>query len=167
MRIRTEQVMDAPKIHAINRAAFDSATEADVVDVLRSSVANVVSLVAEVDTEIVGHIMFSPVELSGAADVRAMGLAPMAVTPERQRAGIGSALVRAGLKECQRLGIDAVFVVGHPTYYPRFGFKPACSVGFVCGFEVQDEAFMVAELKAGVLDGKTATVHFHPAFKEG
>jgi putative acetyltransferase len=167
MRIRMEQAMDFSKIHAINRAAFGSATEADVVDVLRSGVENVFSLVAEEDGEIVGHIMFSPVQLTGAADVRAMALAPMAVTPERQRAGIGSALVRAGLEECQRLGIDAVFVVGHPTYYPRFGFKSASSVGFVCGFEVADEAFMVAELVAGVLDGKMATVHFHPAFKEG
>ena len=167
MLIRTEQAMDFSKIHTINRVAFDSATEADVVDVLRSGAENVISLVAEEDGEIVGHIMFSPVQLTGAADVRAMALAPMAVTPQRQRAGIGSALVRAGIEECQRRGIDAVFVVGHPTYYPRFGFKPASSVGFACEFDVPDEAFLVVELVAGVLDGKTATVHFHPAFKEG
>ena len=96
-----------------------------------------------------------------------MALAPMAVTPERQRAGVGSALVRAGLEECQRLGINAVFVVGHPTYYLRFGFKPASSVGFVCEFEVPNEAFMVAELVAGVLHRKPATVHFHSVFKVG
>lgn len=168
MLIRTEQVMDVPQIHAINRAAFDSATEADIVDRLRSGAENVISLVAEEDGEIVGHIMFSPVQLAGAAaNVRAMALAPMAVTPQRQRAGIGSALVRAGLKECQRLGIDAVFVVGHPTYYPRFGFKSASSVGFVCEFEVPDDAFMVTELVAGILHTESATVHFHPAFKEG
>jgi putative acetyltransferase len=167
MRIRMEQVMDVPKIHAINRDAFDSATEADLVDALRSSAESVISLVAEEDGEIVGHIMFSPVQLTGAADVRAMALAPMAVTPERQGAGIGSALVRAGLEECRCLGIDAVFVVGHPTFYPRFGFKSASSAGFVCEFDVHDEAFMVAELVDGVLDGKRATVHFHPVFKEG
>jgi putative acetyltransferase len=167
MLTRKEEPMDVPKIHAINRAAFDAATEADIVDVLRSDAEHVLSLVAEEDGEIVGHIMFSTVQLIGAADVRAMALAPMAVPPERQRAGIGSALVRAGVEQCQRLGIDAVFVVGHPTYYPRFGFKPASSLGFVCEFEVPDEAFMVAELVAGVLDGKTATVHFHPAFKGG
>jgi putative acetyltransferase len=166
MLIRTEQVMDIPKIHAINRAAFASATEADIVDVLRSSAEHVTSLVAEEDGELLGHIMFSPVQLIGAADVRAMALAPMAVTPVRQHAGIGSALVRAGLEECRRLGIDAVFVVGHPTYYPRFGFKSASSIGFVCEFEVPDEAFMVAELVEGALAGKTATVHFHRAFKE-
>lgn len=102
MHIRTEQVMDIPKIHAINRAAFASTTEADIVDVLRSAAENAMSLVAEEDGEILGHIMFSPVQLIGAAGVRAMALAPMAVTPERQRAGIGSALVRAGLEECQR-----------------------------------------------------------------
>jgi putative acetyltransferase len=167
MLIRTEQLTDVPKIHAVNRAAFDGATEADIVDLLRSGVEHVISLVAEEDGEIIGHIMFSPVRLAGAADVAPMVLAPMAVTPQRQRAGIGSALVRAGLEECQRLRIDAVFVVGHPTYYPRFGFKPASSVGFTCEFEVPDDAFMVAELTAGVLDGKTGTVHFHPAFKGG
>ena len=167
MLIRTEQVMDVPKIHAINRAAFDSAAEAEIVDVLRSGAENVLSLVAEEDGEVVGHIMFSTVQLAGAPDVRAMALAPMAVAPERQRTGIGSGLVRAGLEECQRLGVDAVFVVGHPTYYPRFGFKSASSVGFVCEFEVPEDAFMVTELVAGILDGKTATVHFHPAFKEG
>jgi putative acetyltransferase len=89
----------------------------------------------------------------------------MAVAPDRQRAGIGSALIRAGIEECQRQGIDAVFVVGHPEYYPRFGFKPASSVGCVCEFDVPDEAFMVAELVAGVLDREKATVYFHPAFK--
>jgi putative acetyltransferase len=167
MLIRTEQPMDVPKIRAINRAAFDTATEADIVDVLRSDAEHVLSLVAEEDGEIVGHIMFSTVQLIGAADVRAMALAPMAVTPERQRAGIGSALVRAGLEQCQRMGIDAVFVVGHPTYYPRFGFKPASSLGLVCEFEAPDEAFMVAELVSGILEGKTATVYFHPAFKGG
>ena len=167
MLIRTEQVMDVSTIYAINRAAFDSATEADLVDVLRSSAADLISLVAEEDGEIVGHIMFSPVQLTGAADIRAMALAPMAVMPEQQRAGIGSALVRAGLEQCQRLGIDAVFVVGHPTYYPRFGFKSAASLGFVCEFEVSGEAFMVAELVAGSLDRKTATVHFHSVFSEG
>lgn len=167
MLIRTEQPMDVPKIRALNRAVFDATTEADIIDVLRSDAENVLSLVAEEGGEIVGHIMFSPVQLIGAADVRAMALAPMAVSPECQRAGIGSALVRAGLEECQCLGTDAVFVVGHPTYYPRFGFKPASSLGFVCEFEVPDEAFMVAELAAGILDGKTAIVHFHPAFNGG
>ena len=166
MQIRAEQIGDISKVHAINRAAFDSATEALIVDRLRSGADKVISLVAEEAGEIVGHIMFSPVQLTGAADVKAMALAPMAVAPERQRTGIGSALVRAGLEQCQRLGIDAVFVVGHPTYYPRFGFKPASSVGFTCEFDVPDEAFMVAELAAGSLDRKTGTVHFHLAFKE-
>ena len=167
MLVRPEQVTDVPMIRAINRAAFDSTTEADVVDRLRTDAENVISLVAEEDGEMLGHIMFSPVRLTEAADLRAMALGPMAVTPDRQRAGIGSALVRAGLEACQRRGIDAVFVVGHPTYYPRFGFKSASIVGFACEFNVPDEAFMVVELAAGGLHGKTATVHFHPAFNEG
>lgn len=166
MQIRTEQVNDVPRIHAINEAAFGSSTVANIVDALRSDADDVLSLVAEEDGEVVGHIMFSRVRLDGSADVRAMALAPLAVLPERQRTGIGTALVRAGLEECHRLGTDAVFVVGHPTYYPRFGFKSASGLGFTCEFEVTDEAFMVAELTAGILTGRTATVHFHTAFNE-
>ena len=97
-----------------------------------------------------------------------MALAPMAVTPGRQRAGIGSALAQAGLEKCRTSGDRRGVPRGSPNVLPAlFGFKSASSVGFVCEFEVPDEAFMVAELVAGVLDGKTATVHFHPAFKEG
>ena len=84
--------------------------------------------------------MFSPVRLSGAEGVRAMALAPMAVVPERQRAGIGSELVRDGLTHCRRQGFEAVFVVGHPTYYPRFGFSLASGFGVTCEFQVPDEA---------------------------
>ena len=166
MRIRTELPSDVPRIHEINRAAFDSAMEANLVDALRARAAHVISLVAEDAGEIVGHILFSPVQLTGAGDVRAMALAPMAVAPERQRAGIGSALVRAGLAECTRRDVDAVFVVGHPDYYPRFGFARASSAGFACEFDVSDDAFMVIELLAGALRGRAATVSFHPAFKE-
>jgi len=165
MHIRMEEPADIPRIHAVNRAAFESAAEAVLVDALRAQAVDVISLVAEDDDHIVGHIMFSPVRLTGADDFRTVALAPMAVTPERQRAGIGSALVRNGLEECRRRGFEAVFVVGHPAYYPRFGFTLASSFGIACEFEVQDEAFMAVELVAGVLRGKTGTIIFHEAFR--
>lgn len=164
MRVRAEEAADIPRIHAVNRTAFESATEAILVDALRAQ-ADVISLVAAEADGIVGHIMFSPVRLSGAEDVRAMALAPMAVVPERQRSGIGSALVRDGLESCRRHGVEAVFVVGHPAYYPRFGFSLASGFGITCEFEVPDEAFMVLELVPGALRGRTGQVFFHEAFR--
>lgn len=166
MHIRVEEATDIPWIHALNRAAFESATEATIVDALRVRAVDWISLVAEDDHHIVGHIMFSPVRLTGADDLRALALAPMAVTPGRQRAGIGSALVRAGLEACRRQGVEAVFVVGHPSYYPRFGFRPASSFGIGCELDVPDAAFMAVELVEGALRGKTGTVFFHEAFGE-
>ena len=164
MQIRTEEIADIPRIHAVNRAAFESATEAILVDALRAQ-ADVISVVAAEDDGIVGHIMFSPVQLSGAEGVRAMALAPMAVVPGRQRAGIGSELVRDGLERCLQRGVDAVFVVGHPAYYPRFGFSRASGFGITCEFEVPDEAFMALELAPGALRGRTGQVFFHEAFR--
>ena len=166
MRIRAEIGADIPHIHRVNEAAFDSPTEANLVDALRERAADVTSLVAEDGNEVVGHIMFSPVRITGAPHVCAMALAPMAVIPERQRSGIGSELVRAGLAECTRLGVEAVFVVGHPAFYPRFGFTRASTFAITCEFEVADEAFMAIELVPGVLKGTTGTVCFHDAFKE-
>ena len=165
MRIRPEEPLDVPRIRAVNVMAFGSAAEADIVDALRLDADNVISLVADDDGEIVGHIMFSPVQVVGAPDLRAMALAPMAIVPERQRTGIGTTLARAGLDECRRFRIGAVFVVGHPLYYPRFGFAAGSTRGFSCEFDVPDEVFMVVELIPGALAGRSGTVHFHEAFR--
>ena len=166
MEIRPERPGDAARVHALNRAAFESDTEATLVDALRARAAGTISLVAEEDGEIVGHIMFSPVQLTGAPDVRALALAPMAVAPGRQRTGVGSALVRRGLEHSRASSADAVFVVGHPAYYPRFGFTLASGAGIACEFEVPDEAFMVLELVPGVLAQRGGTVVYHEAFRE-
>ena len=165
MRIRREESQDVPQVRAVNVAAFGSATEADIVDVLRSDSRDVVSLVAEEAGEIVGHIMFSPVRIVEAPDLRAMALAPIAVIPQRQRTGIGGELIRAGLEECRGSGVNAVFVVGHASYYPRVGFAVASAFGFKCEFDVPDEAFMVRELIPGALAGHYGTVHSHEAFR--
>lgn len=94
-----------------------------------------------------------------------MGLAPMAVLPSHQRRGIGSALVRAGLQHCRQLGIGAVAVLGHPDYYPRFGFRPSTRFGISSEYDAPAEAFMVLELQEGYLAGRSGVIRFHPAFR--
>ena len=91
----------------------------------------------------------------------------MAVLPAHQGKGIGSQLVRAGLEKCRSLGYEVVVVVGHPNYYPRFGFVTAKPKGLKCEFEVPDEAWMVLELREGALAGRQGTVKFQPEFEEG
>jgi putative acetyltransferase len=162
--IRAERPEDTPLIRDVISAAFETAAEADLVDVLRQQARPIVSLVALERDAVVGHILFSSVTVSSHQDVRMMGLAPLAVVPGRQRTGIGSELVRAGLEECRRLGFAGVVVLGHAAYYPRFGFAPASRFGLVSEYDVPDEVFMALELETGALRGKSGTVRYHPAF---
>ncbi len=162
--VRDEQPQDARAVRAVNLAAFATAAEADLVDVLRWQARPVVSLVAEEGGEVVGHIMFTPVTLVGQPQLRIMGLAPMAITPAHQRKGIGSVLVRAGLERCRALGAGAIVVLGHPTYYPRFGFEPAVRFGIGSEYDAPPDAFMLLELQPGHMHGTSGTVAFHAAF---
>ena len=164
MLIRAERDTDHAAVHALNAAAFPTSAEADLVDALRREARPLVSLVAECDGTVVGHILFSPVSLENRPDLGIMGLAPMAVVPDHQRSGIGSALVRAGLAECRRLGFSAVVVLGHPEYYPRFGFSPSVRYGIRSEYDVPDEVFMALELVPGALREASGTVRYHPAF---
>jgi putative acetyltransferase len=164
--VRVETSEDIPAVRRVNEAAFGGPGEASLVDAVRNAAQPYISLVAESDGQIVGHIFFSPVSIEADLVQQAIGLAPMAVLPEWQRRGIGSQLVREGLKECQRIGFEIVIVIGHPEYYPRFGFRPAREQGLSCEFEVPDEVFMVAELSPGALNGVTALVKYRPEFRE-
>jgi putative acetyltransferase len=165
MRVRDEQPGDEAAIFAVNEAAFGQAGEASLVDTLRQTDAAVVSLVAEIDGEIVGHILFSEVTLEPARPVAdAVGLGPMAVRPGLQRGGIGSALIEEGLRRCAKLGYGAAVVLGHPSYYPRFGFLPAHRFGLRCEFPSPPETFMAMELAPGGLEGAPALVRYHAAF---
>ena len=95
-----------------------------------------------------------------------MGLGPMAVAPEHQRAGVGSALIRAGLDACRALDRSAVVVLGHATYYPRFGFVPASTFGLACEYDVPDEVFMALELVPCALSDVSGTTRYSPAFSD-
>jgi len=162
--ICTEQDEDVLAVHAVNVSAFETSAEANLVDALREQANPVVSLVAEESGTVVGHILFSPVTLSGCPDMMLMGLAPMAVRPEHQRQGIGSELVRTGLKRCRQLDCVAVIVLGHPKFYPRFGFSPASRFGIDSEYDVPDETFMAVELVPNALSDKHGQVQYHAAF---
>jgi putative acetyltransferase len=162
-QIRLEQRDDLVAVRETNEQAFGTTTEARLVDRLRGS-ADSISLVATVGNWVVGHILFTPVSIEPNINVRVAGLAPMAVRPEYQRAGIGSELIRAGLDQCRRRGYAAVVVVGHPEFYRRFGFKPGHTKGLKCEFPVPAEAFMALELIESALTGIAGLVRYRPEF---
>jgi putative acetyltransferase len=164
MIIREERQDDAECIRAVNFAAFETNTEADLVDALRRQVRPLVSLVAEDDANVIGHILFSPVTLANEPGLSLMGLAPMAVVPSRQRQGVGSHLVREGFERCRQLSVAAVVVLGHPEYYPRFGFIPAVRLSLRSEYDVPEGVFMVCELRDAALSGVSGTIRYHPVF---
>ena len=162
--IREERQGDLERIRAVNLAAFETSTEADLVDALRRQAIPLISLVAEDEANIIGHILFSPVTLASQPTLSVMGLAPMAVVPSRHHQGIGSRLVREGLERCRQLNAAAVVVLGHPLYYPRFGFIPAARLSLRSEYDVPEEVFMVHELRTGALSGLSGTIRYHPVF---
>jgi putative acetyltransferase len=165
--IRQETPEDKASIRNVNEEAFGRKEEAEIVEKLRTRGVLTLSLVAVQEDRIVGHIVFSPVKVeSERSSFGAIALAPMAVLPVYQRKGIGSQLVRSGLEECRVLGHEIIVVLGHPDYYPRFGFVPAKQKGIKCEFEVPDEAWMVLELRESALAGRQGTVSFQPEFRE-
>ena len=118
---------DVPAIREVNRLAFGQGEEADLVDALRAHGAVVLSLVATLSDRVVGHVLYSPVTVGGR--VTGAGLGPMAVHPDHQRAGVGSKLVEAGNRRLEKDGCPVIVVLGHPAFYPRFGFTPASAHG--------------------------------------
>lgn len=139
---------DRDAIRRVNELAFAGSIEADIVDALRDSEAWLpdLSLVAEDDTWIVGHALFSVVRLDSGLQLLSLG--PMAVLPDRQRAGVGTAMVRHGLERARGTQYPLVVVLGHPDYYPRFGFRPARPYGIETPYEAPDEAWMALPLPA-------------------
>jgi len=167
LAIRPERAADREAVFALVCAAFERDDEARLVDRLRAAGAACVSLVAERGGEIVGHVLFSPVHVrAGGRGRDAVGLAPLAVLPSSQRAGVGDALVREGLEACRAAGHALVFVLGHPSYYPRFGFERAAARGLAWEQSGHEAAFFVLELEPGAWTGRRGVVSYHPAFDQ-
>jgi putative acetyltransferase len=166
VHVRPENESDRVAARDLLVRAFPSDGEARLVEALRGKTDPQVSLVAALPTGgVVGHILFTPVEIRGDSHrSRAMGLGPMAVLPEQQRRGAGSALVAAGLEACANIGEMIVVVLGHPDYYPRFGFRPAEDFGLYYGRPGPNPAFMVCEILRGSLRGRSGEVVYHAAF---
>ena len=166
--IRAEQPADHPQVFRVVERAFGRTDEAHLVEALRRSPAFVpeLSLVAVEGDEVVGHLLFTRIAVRSGAErgEDALALAPLAVLPERQRSGIGSALVRRGLADARGLGHKAVIVVGHPSYYPRFGFTPGEPLGLRPPFVVSPGAFMVLGLVPDALAGVRGVVEYAPEF---
>lgn len=167
MIIRLEQPGDGPQVRRINELAFGQPAEADLVDRLRHACGDSVSLVAE-DESVVGHILFTPVTIGNEGRrVVGMGLAPMAVLPERQRQGIGSQLVMRGLEILRDRRCPFVVVVGHAEYYPRFGFEPCSRHRLASQWEgVPDDAFMVAVLDPRAMAGVAGVAKYRDEFSD-
>jgi putative acetyltransferase len=182
IEIRIERAEDAAEVRAINEQAFGQPTEADIVDRLREACPDCLSLVAEEDGRVVGHILFSPatIETASGADrtsggaseapggtIEGMGLAPMAVLPDRQRQGVGSTLVRRGLEILRKRRCPFVIVLGHPNYYPRFGFEVASKHGLRSQWDgVPDEAFMVLVMHNDIVGRTSGTARYRAEFNE-
>ncbi len=145
--VRPERPGDEAAIRRVLEAAFPGPGEARLVETLRGAGKLPAALVAEDDGEIIGHVAFSPLRVDGVAH-SGVGLAPLAVVPPRQRQGVGGRLVREGLAACAAAGFGFVVLLGHPEYYPRFGFEPASRRGWTGEYGGHD-AFMVLELVPG------------------
>ena len=168
LEIRKQLSEDDPAVHQVNALAFEREAEAQLVEALRAAPDSIpeLSLLAVLDGKVVGHILFSPITIETAAGaIPAISLAPMAVLPEYQNQGVGSSLVRWGLDTCRSLGHQIVIVLGHPDFYPRFGFSAALAKDLVCPFGDAGEAWMAIELQSGALSGVRGSVRYPPVFE--
>jgi putative acetyltransferase len=163
MEIRGELPIDQDAIRDLHLRAFPTDSEALLVDRLHEGGAVCLSLVATVEERVVGHILFSIARIDrGSGEVLVGALGPIAVLPEWQRQGIGSALIRAGLEQCWGQRLPAVIVLGHPDYYTRFGFHRADTWGIQCEFDVPPEVFMM--VTSSELGTEPGLALYHPAF---
>jgi len=165
IRILQESTQDLEEIHSINSKAFDSDIEANLVDKLRGVTKPYISLVAKEHGIVLGHVLFTPVFV-GDFNINAMGLGPMAVTPERQGEGIGSSLTNEGLKACRTIDVNVVFVLGEPDYYARFGFEIISEKGLYYKGEEFSPYFLAIELTPNCLKGISGEVHYHKFFDD-
>ena len=161
LEIRPEQPGDLAAIREVNRLAFGQELEGQIVDALRANDAVTLSLVAVVDAQIVGHILYSPLQIG---ELTGAGLGPVAVIPSHQRQGIGGQLIAAGNQRLKDSGCPFIVVLGHPEYYPRFGFVPASARGIKCQWDVPDEVFMILIFDEINMRGVSGLAQYRPEF---
>jgi putative acetyltransferase len=161
IEITEERPGDVAAIRDLNQRAFEQNQEANIVDALRSNGGALLSLVATVNGQIVGHIMYSPISIGS---LRGAALGPMAVLPELQRQGIGSQLVEAGNRLIKQGGCPFIIVVGHAEFYPRFGFGPARARGITCEWELPEGVFMVLVLDEAEMEGVSGLAKYRDEF---
>jgi putative acetyltransferase len=166
--VRKEETKDSDAIRRVNDKAFENLAEGKVIDKIRSSDAEILSLVAEKEDKIVGHIFYSTAEIkSKNSTIRGMGLAPMAVLPEFQKQGIGKMLIQESLNMLRKEEHAFIIVLGHEDYYPKFGFEKASKYGIKCQWDgVPDEAFMIMNLDQEKMKGVTGLAKYRDEWNE-
>jgi putative acetyltransferase len=165
--VRPEAAEDEAAIREVNEAAFGGPEEAGLVDRLRSAGGGYTSFVAVDEGVVVGHILFTPITLAGATP-GGMGLAPMAVLPARHGQNIGSQMVEYGIARLREAGCPFVVVLGHPEYYPRFGFDKASRWSIKSQWDgIPEGAFMLLPLDVDALPPGGGVVRYRPEFSEG
>ncbi|MEW8256945.1 MAG: N-acetyltransferase [Candidatus Thiodiazotropha taylori] len=166
IEIRKEEAKDREAIHQLNSVAFDNGPEAMLVDKLRDTCQDYLSFVAVEAGSVIGHILFTPASMQDSSAV-GMGLAPMAVLPSHQGEGIGTRLVRYGLDYLRDADCPFVIVLGHPDYYPRFGFELASKYQIYSQWEgVPDDAFMIAVFDQAVIPRHGGVARYRDEFDE-
>ena len=168
IQIRQETPQDLQAIRTVNELAFNQATEGAIVDKIRNNCNNTLSLVASNNGDVIGHIFFSPVSINNKGKVvEGMGLAPMAVLPDFQNQGVGSLLVNKGIEILSNSGCPFIIVLGHPGYYPRFGFESASTYNITCQWQgVPDEAFMILILNKDKQDDMQGVAYYRNEFND-
>ncbi len=164
--IRPERPTDYEAVNQVHLSAFPGPDEAQIVARLRANGKAIISLVAEEDDQVIGHVLFSAVQIAGSqVALRGLGLAPVAVLPAYQGQGAGTGMIQLGLKMAHLRGNDYVVVLGDPAYYTRFGFRPASEFGLANEYGVEAE-FMALEFRRGCLAGNGGLVQYPPEFNE-
>lgn len=169
IQIRPETPADYEAIHRVNDVAFDRSNESKLIENLRQldKFDARLSLIAELEEKLVGHILFYPVIIRRVdAAFPSLSLGPVAVLPEYQKQGIGGELIRTGHVAAKKLGFDSVILLGHPEYYPRFGYQPAEKWGLTNPWHIEGDPFMALELVEGALAGKAGQVIYPAVFDD-
>ena len=170
MEIRKENINDYSDVYNLNRVAFEEDEEARLVDLLRKSSAFIpeLSLVALIDNNIVGHILFTKIKIidNKGNEIESLALAPMAVSPNHQKKGIGGKLINKGLDKAREMNFRSVIVLGHDKYYPKFGFEPTTKWGITSPYDVPANVFMGIELVNDGLKNVSGVVEYSKEFNE-